>query len=173
MADDQKLNEIQGWKLAELVHEIRPDWGVKGTHDMIGAAVAAGLGNHIETCIAAIRAAGEPTNDSPGVIPLPGKHWNVERTLATTKAELKAAKDKLAGKYTAPDTNDPPCTDHPGQHFSTCTECAAIKTPMPADFRTRAGLPPKSARKPTRRRTTPEPATTPTDTTEATERHTP
>ena len=160
MADDQKLTPEQGWKLAELVHEIRPDWGVKGTHDMIGAAVGKGFGNYIETCIAAIRAAGEPTNDTPGVIALPGKHWNVERALATTKAELKAAKDKLAGKYTAPDTNDPPCTDHPGQMFSTCTECAAAKTPMPADFRTRAGLPPKGVRKPTSGRKQLEPTTT-------------
>ena len=159
MADDQKLTEIQGLKLAELIHMLRPDWGVKGTHDMIGAAVAAGLGNNIETCIAAIRAAGEPTNDTPGIIALPGKHWNVERTLATTQAELKAAKDKLAGRYTPPPTNDPPCPDHPDQHLSTCTECRKLAVPPPPNFRELAGLPPKNARKPTRRRTTPEPTT--------------
>lgn len=169
MADDQKLTPEQARKLADLINLLRPNWGVKGTYDQIAIAAQADMGNATQICIAAIRAAAEPTNEKPAIIKFPGAHWDVERNLATTRAELKAAKDKLAGRYAAPETNDPPCADHPDERFSTCRECAAVKTPMPPDFRTRAGLPPKGVRKPTSRRKQLEPTTTPT---EATEGHT-
>lgn len=160
MADDQKLTPEQGTKLAELIHALRPNWGVKGTFDQIAIAAQADMGNATEICVAAIRAAAEPTNEKPAIIRFPGAHWDVERNLATTRAELKAAKDKLAGRYTAPDTNDPPCPDHPDEHLSTCKQCAAVKTPMPADFRTRAGLPPKGIRAARKPRKQLEPTTT-------------
>lgn len=163
------LTPTQARKLAEFISLIRPTWDPPGIYKFVGEATTLGMGDAYETAIAAIRAAQATTNLAPSVIKMPGNHWHVEekfqtalQQLRTTEEKLRTAEQRLAGTYAGerPDTNDPPCPDHPGQHLSTCKPCATTKTPMPADFRTRAGLPPKSARKPTRRRKTLEPTTT-------------
>ena len=143
MSDDQRISRSQGEKLAALVHELRPDWGVQGIFSQLGEAVAGGYGDPFELSLSAIRAAQDPSNKKPGMIRMPGKHRTVEADLEQALADLKAAQDKLAGKYAAPATNDPRCDEHPGEHFSNCRECAKSKTPMPSNFRELAGIVPK------------------------------
>lgn len=149
MSDDKKASpSAQGAvHLMNLVHALRPSWGVEGIYEHIVRASNQGLGNPYEVSLAAIRAARDPKNITPGIISLPGKHWSVEQDLADTRAELKAAKDRIAGKYSAPDTNDPWCEDHPDQRLSFCKECAKEKVPMPPNFRELAGIVPKLPRK--------------------------
>ena len=144
---DEKMTQLQGQKLAELINALRPSWGTNGIFEAIGGAVTGNMGDAHEVSLAAIRAARDPTNKTPAIIRLPGKHWSVEQDLADTRAELKAAKDRIAGKYSAPDTNDPWCEDHPDQRLSFCKECAKEKVPMPPNFRELAGIAPKLPRK--------------------------
>lgn len=144
---DEKMTQLQGQKLAELVNALRPSWGTNGIYIAIERAVTENLGDATAISLAAIRAAKDTANKTPAIIRLPGPHWSVEQDLTDTTAELKAAKDKLAGKYAAPDTNDPRCDDHPEEHFSSCRECAKEKVPMPSDFRKLAGIVPKQPRK--------------------------
>lgn len=144
---DEKMTQIQGQKLAELVNALRPSWGMNGIFEAVRVTATKNMGNATEISIAAIRAARDPQNRTPVIISLPGPHWSVEQDLTDTRAELKAAKDKLAGKYAPPITNDPRCDDHPEEHFSSCRECAKEKVPMPSDFRKLAGIVPKQPRK--------------------------
>ncbi len=143
MSDDQKISRLQGMKLAELVHELRPGWGVKGIFEQIGAAVQEGFADPFELALSSIRAAQDQRNQTPAIIRMPGKHRSVEEDLKQARADLKAAQDKLAGKYTPPSTNDPRCEEHPDEYLSSCRECAKVKTPMPKNFRELAGIVPK------------------------------
>lgn len=163
------LTQAQATKLTELITLLRPTWDAPGIWKALGSAVSQNLGDAHEVSLAAIRAARETSNRKPTVIQMPGNHWNVEAKLEATLQLLRATEEKLlkaeqrlAGTYVGdrPETNDPPCEDHPDQHLSTCTECRKLAVPPPPNFRELAGLPPKNARKPTRRRTVTELTTT-------------
>jgi hypothetical protein len=61
--------------IAELLHHIRPDWDKPGilTH-LDTARLRVGV-TPATLAIAAIKAAANPTNRTPAVIPLDGDHW--------------------------------------------------------------------------------------------------
>lgn len=60
--------------LAHLVHHIRPDWDEHGILAKLTQATTAGRRTP-DLALAAIRAAAEPSNRTPAVIPFDGPHW--------------------------------------------------------------------------------------------------
>lgn len=60
-------------QLAEFIHSWRPDWDVAGIVHALG--LARGRGDVATVAVAAICAAQNAANRTPGVIPLTGPHW--------------------------------------------------------------------------------------------------
>lgn len=63
----------QGEVLANLINKLRPDWGVSGVAKALYDA--RDQGDAFNLSVAAIRAAADPANRTPGVIGLNGAHW--------------------------------------------------------------------------------------------------
>src|SRR5690606_21227753 len=63
----------QGAALATLVHALRPEWSVEGVYAVL--ARARDRGDAFALAHAALYAAADPENRTPGVIALPGPHW--------------------------------------------------------------------------------------------------
>lgn len=77
MTGQIEITYAQGLKLAELLHELRPDWDVKGCVNFIREARAARPGTaNFDLTVACIRAAQNPENRTPAVLPLEGPHWH-------------------------------------------------------------------------------------------------
>lgn len=72
------LNHRQGVALARLLHELRADWDVEGVHRFV--MIARDKGSGPEVAVAAIRAASNPHNRTPAVIPMDGEHWRTPVT---------------------------------------------------------------------------------------------
>jgi hypothetical protein len=71
------ITMTQAKTLAALLHELRPDWDERGLLAAIhGAKDRAG---NFDLAIAAIRAAGQPTNRTPAIIGMEGPHWHPEQ----------------------------------------------------------------------------------------------
>ncbi|GAA3705857.1 hypothetical protein GCM10023081_47080 [Arthrobacter ginkgonis] len=68
-----EITRIQAQTLANFIHTIRRDWDPAGITEALGRARHRGTPDQIAH--AAIRAAGNPKNRTPGVIPLDGEHW--------------------------------------------------------------------------------------------------
>lgn len=67
----------QGQKLAELLHELRSDWDVKGCVNFIREARTSRPGtSNFDLTVAAIRAAQNPEARTPAIIALDGPHWH-------------------------------------------------------------------------------------------------
>lgn len=78
-----QITPTQARTLAELAHELRPDWDTQGIVAAIYAARE--RGSNIDVCLATIRAAAEPTNRTPAVLKYDGSHWREpERGTAPT-----------------------------------------------------------------------------------------
>lgn len=60
-------------QLAAFIHSLRPDWDVTGIVRALGQA--RGRGDAATVAVAAILAAQNAVNRTPGVIPLTGPHW--------------------------------------------------------------------------------------------------
>ncbi|WP_102157688.1 hypothetical protein [Zhihengliuella halotolerans] len=67
------LTKIQAEKLAEFIHLLRDGWDVPGIVHALGTARVKGAAGAVAQ--AAIRAAIDPTNRTPAVIAMDGKHW--------------------------------------------------------------------------------------------------
>jgi hypothetical protein len=101
------ITGAQTHRLAALIQELRPEWDASG----IGKAIlaAADRGTAWEVAHAALYAAADTTNRTPGVIPLAGAHWSRGRELASTAA--------------VPERNDARCEEHPWARARGCPAC--------------------------------------------------
>lgn len=73
------MNERQRQTLAALIHELRPDWDIRG---VIAALDDIRISKErvADVALASIRAATDTNAKTPGVIPTAGPHWE-ERTM--------------------------------------------------------------------------------------------
>lgn len=69
----EEITRTQAQQLAAFIHTIRPDWDPAGTTHNIG--LAKDRGTPADVAHAAIRAASNPANRTPGIIPRDGEHW--------------------------------------------------------------------------------------------------
>lgn len=77
MMSQIEITYQQGQKLAELLHELRSDWDIKGCINFIREARGARPGTcNFDLVVAAIRAAQNPEARTPAVIALEGPHWH-------------------------------------------------------------------------------------------------
>lgn len=67
------MTQDQGETLANLIHLLRPDWGVAGTAKALFEA--RGQGDALTLARAALAAAADPGNRTPAIIGLNGAHW--------------------------------------------------------------------------------------------------
>ncbi|MFJ2298123.1 hypothetical protein [Oerskovia paurometabola] len=137
----------QARALAALVATLRPDWDVAGVRKALYDARKKGTAEQL--CIAAIKAAVEPTNRTPAVIGHDGAHWTAARPLHAAPANYARCPK-------------PGHTSSPAWHCGACRadELAAddhTPTPAPAPIpaayisganlaRAAAGLPIKETR---------------------------
>jgi hypothetical protein len=76
---DEQLTYETATLIAEFIHAaVRPDWDVKGIVKALGDAREKACAGTV--AVAAIVAAQNPGNRTPGVIPLTGPHWAVSGT---------------------------------------------------------------------------------------------
>lgn len=102
------ITRDQAHALAELVHQLRPEWDAQGV--LAALAKARDRGPADVVCIAAIRAAATPTNRTPAVIPLAGDHWTGIVEASSTGA--------------VPRPTDRRCTEPGHEHYSLpCKGC--------------------------------------------------
>jgi len=111
LTDHQPITKPQAEALAQLLHQLRPEWGVPALMTLIGRNI-----NHPATypqlVLAAVTAAnrrnpdGTHTARTPAVIYQPGKHW--ETPVGETPAHIPAS---------------PPCEDHPTFEHHNCRAC--------------------------------------------------
>lgn len=69
------LTETESRALAAAIHSMRPEWEVPGIHKALGHART--KANKWIVAQAAFAAAANPTNRTPAVIPMEGKHWPI------------------------------------------------------------------------------------------------
>lgn len=74
MNEDQEIQDQTLRAVAFILNKIRPGWDQPGTVVKLAEAVAKGHDLSALT-IAAVRAANDPANRTPAVIPLDGAHW--------------------------------------------------------------------------------------------------
>jgi hypothetical protein len=70
--------------ITELLHQLRPDWDTAGILAHLETARLRVGVTPANLAIAAIRAATNPKNRTPAVIPLDGDHWREHVRLITT-----------------------------------------------------------------------------------------
>lgn len=87
------LTRKQAEMLAEFIHSMRPDWDVAGVVHALGQARA--RGDAATVAVAAILAAQNAANRTPGVIPLTGPHW--APTGATTPRRVPPDRNETCG----------------------------------------------------------------------------
>lgn len=93
------MNPNQIKHLADLVSSLRPEWDAQGVR---AALLRLPDCDPVDGAIAAVRAAGDPMNRTPGVIPMQGPHWQqitrkpvlapLAERAAAQRAELEAAR---------------------------------------------------------------------------------
>lgn len=69
----QGLTGTQAELLANLVNDLRPDWGVAGLKQALWAA--RDMGSAYDVVLATVVAAATEGNRTPAVVPMPGPHW--------------------------------------------------------------------------------------------------
>lgn len=102
-----RLTRPQHQRLTELVSLLRADWdlpGIRAAVDALPPGTSA-----IDAAVVTIRAAANRDARTPGLIPLPGSHWQ----------------GTAAGASLAPVT----CPEHPARTSWSCPECAATLHP--------------------------------------------
>jgi hypothetical protein len=106
LTDSPELTQTQATLLAHILHEIRPDWAITSMMSLLWEHRAAHPFPAL--VIAAVRAASTPTNRTPAVIFMEGKHWRADGD--------------------QPREQPPPgpaCEDHPEQQAHICHCCKA------------------------------------------------
>lgn len=111
MTDSQTITKPQADALANLLHQLRPEWGIPALITLIGKNL-----NHPAPfpilAQAAITAAnrrnpdGTPTARTPAVIYQPGRHW-----------------DHPIGDTPSHQPTSPPCEDHNTFEAHNCRAC--------------------------------------------------
>jgi len=109
-----QLTQIQTKRLAELAHLLRPGWDVPG----IEAAIrkAAEKAPALVVARATLNLAANADAVTPGMLPLPGRHWPVDD----------------AGVSLLPTSHNVRCPEHP-LSVMPCPQCEAKRTPPPTD----------------------------------------
>lgn len=108
------LTRDQATALAELIHVVRPSWDTRGIFTR-GLVPLAKHPAPLEVIAwAALRAAADPDNRTPAVIPLNGHHWN----LADRPPEPRL-------------TPDLECPRHVGKWAGNCPLCRADQLAAP------------------------------------------
>jgi hypothetical protein len=113
----------QAEMLATLTSSLRTDWGVPG----IVAALEKVASTHdaMELTLATLHAADDPSNRTPAIIALPGRHWDLARgTVIAPRASFTPG--------TSNDTS-PMCPQHPDLHEWECKTCN-VPSPKPPTF---------------------------------------
>lgn len=103
MTDFPELTKNQATLLAHTLHEIRPDWGINSMMKLLWEHRAAHP--FADLALAAVKAAVVPTNRTPMVVFLPGRHWD---------------RDDRPREAPPP---GPPCEDHPENQAHNCHCC--------------------------------------------------
>lgn len=102
------MTKIQAEKIAAAVQSLRPDWDTTGV--LAALAKARTEGEPWQVAIAAIAAAADRDNLTPGVIPLPGLHWKPARLNATpTPGPGRRERCQVYGHDGYPALNCPGC----------------------------------------------------------------
>jgi hypothetical protein len=70
--------------IAELIHQLRPDWDKPGLLTHLDTARLRVSVTPADLAIAAVKAADNPANRTPAVIPLDGEHWREHNRPLTT-----------------------------------------------------------------------------------------
>lgn len=106
------LTHDQAKAAARCIAALRPEWDAPGILDALGRA--RGRGDAPTVVIAALRAAMNPTNRTPAVIPLDGAHWRPDAPDAKGAARQPAKAGALEE-----------CQIHVGEYVDRCRGCAA------------------------------------------------
>lgn len=108
MTNQLEITKPQAKALANLLHELRPDWDPQGLLTAIHTART--KSGNFDLAIAAIRAAATPSVRTPAVIGMDGPHWHPYQTApATPRQHVQAT-----GRCSKPDCGgihapDAPC----------------------------------------------------------------
>lgn len=82
------MNRPEADAIAVLVHQLRPDWDVRGVMAALGQCRDR---EPADVAIAAVKAASDRKNRTPAVIALAGPHWlSADRTTTQTPPALNA-----------------------------------------------------------------------------------
>src|SRR5881628_1424674 len=100
------ISPNQARALADLVHQLRPDWDPRGIHAAIVAVRE--RGTHFDICLATIRVAAEPTNRTPAVLKFDGPHWQ-----SAEMAPRTLTNHRLCPRCRDPHPPDTECTGRP------------------------------------------------------------
>lgn len=77
--DSGPLSPAQGQALAGLLTALNPSWGRQDVYENVGAVVAAGMGDPVAVCVAAVLAT--RSDSDPSIIRFPGSHWDKAHTI--------------------------------------------------------------------------------------------
>jgi hypothetical protein len=80
----QELTSDQTAQLASFTHSIRDDWDIPGILHALGTARLRVGATPADIAIATIKAAAQPSNRTPAIIPLDGDHWREHNRPLTT-----------------------------------------------------------------------------------------
>jgi len=89
----REMSREAAQQLAEFIHSLRADWDVTGIVHALG--LARGRGDAATVAVAAILAAQNAANRTPGVIPLTGPHWAA--TGGTTPRRVPPPRNQTCG----------------------------------------------------------------------------
>lgn len=98
-----ELNETEATLLAQMLHQIRPDWTTNSLLSILWEN--RNTPSYPALIIAAVTKAQDPGCRTPAPIFLDGQHWP-----QSSRAHIPAGK---------------PCADHPTQQAHSCTSCQA------------------------------------------------
>lgn len=119
------MTQEQAEILATLTTTLRPDWDQKGiisVLEKLALTMSAGT-----LTLGLLHAATIPTNETPGILLHPGKHWDRARGIG------KPAKPAEPQRSSGIDTS-PLCPNHPELHEWECKACKQ-PSPPPANFK--------------------------------------
>lgn len=107
------MTKPQADAIAAAVHAVRPDWDTTGV--LAALARARERAEPWQVAAAALIAAGNPDNRTPGVIPLAGGHWTA-----------------IVVERHVDHRTEPRCEEHPHELAWNCRCCRADEIGAPA-----------------------------------------
>lgn len=88
MTRQRDIDSLQTEAAVKVLRAIRRDWGEPGIRQALAAAWRDHDCDYPTLLIAAITAAATPSNLTPGIIPMGGKHWQTTKPEDRTEAGL-------------------------------------------------------------------------------------